>query len=48
LQSPDVVDKFLREGAAPKRTTPAQFSAFVRDEIAKWSKVVKFAKVEPL
>jgi len=48
LQLPDVVEKFRNEGAAPKRTTPAEFGAFVRDEIAKWSKVVKFAKVESL
>src|ERR1700687_447781 len=33
LQSPDVVDKLLREGAAPKRTTPAQFRGFVRDDV---------------
>jgi len=48
LQSPDVIDKFRNEGAVPKRVTPAEFSAFLRDEIAKWSKVIKFAKVEPL
>jgi tripartite-type tricarboxylate transporter receptor subunit TctC len=48
LQMPDVIDKFRNEGAVPKRVSPAEFAAFIRDEIAKWSKVIKFAKVEPL
>jgi tripartite-type tricarboxylate transporter receptor subunit TctC len=48
LAAPDVAEKFKREGAAPKRLTPAEFSAFIRSEIAKWGKVIKFAKVEPL
>ncbi len=48
LQSADVIEKFKNEGAVPKRMTAAEFGVFVRDEIAKWSKVTKFAKVESL
>jgi tripartite-type tricarboxylate transporter receptor subunit TctC len=48
LLSADVAEKFKREGATPKRLTPAEFNAFIRSEIAKWAKVVKFAKVDPL
>jgi tripartite-type tricarboxylate transporter receptor subunit TctC len=48
LAAPDVAEKFRREGASPKRLTPAEFSAFIREEIVKWGKVIKFAKVESL
>jgi len=48
LLSPDVTEKFKREGATPKRLSPAEFGAFIRSESAKWGKVVKFANVESL
>jgi tripartite-type tricarboxylate transporter receptor subunit TctC len=48
LRSPDVIDKFRNEGAQPVNMTPAEFGAFIRDELAKWNKVVKFAKIESL
>jgi len=41
LRAPDVVEKFNGAGAEPFPTTPAQFSAILKDDIAKWSKVVK-------
>ena len=41
LQSPDTRQKFAELGAEPIGSTPAAFTAFLRDEIAKWEKVVK-------
>jgi tripartite-type tricarboxylate transporter receptor subunit TctC len=36
------------EGADPVGNSPEQFAAFLREETAKWSKVIKFAKIEGL
>jgi|KBSMisStaDraftv2_1062788.scaffolds.fasta_scaffold01569_8 tripartite-type tricarboxylate transporter receptor subunit TctC len=38
---PDIRDRFLALGAEPVGSTPEQFSAFYRKEVAKWAKVVK-------
>ena len=41
LQSADTKQRFADFGAEPTASTPAQFQAFVRNEIVKWEKVVK-------
>ena len=41
INSPSVKEKYLGMGAQPVGNTPAQFSAFIKNEIAKWTKVVK-------
>ena len=41
LQSKDINEKFLAQGADPVSSTPEQFVAFLKVEIAKWAKVVK-------
>ncbi|MCL4182693.1 MAG: tripartite tricarboxylate transporter substrate binding protein [Burkholderiaceae bacterium] len=41
LRAPDVIEKFTAAGAEPYLTTPAQFGAVLKDDIAKWSKVVR-------
>ena len=46
LQAPDVIEKFRNEGAEPASMSPEQFAAFVRSEIAKWSKVIKLAGIK--
>jgi len=40
LNDPDVQRHIRQIGAEPTPTTPAEFDQFIRDEIAKWSKVV--------
>lgn len=45
LQAPDVVERFRNEGAESAAMTPGEFGAFVRDEIAKWGKVVRLAGI---
>ncbi len=46
LQDPTVKQRFETEGADIVGSTPAQFSAFVANEITKWSKVVKAAGIK--
>jgi tripartite-type tricarboxylate transporter receptor subunit TctC len=41
LRSPDVVEKFMAQGAEPYATDPKQFAAVLHSDIAKWSQVVK-------
>jgi tripartite-type tricarboxylate transporter receptor subunit TctC len=41
LQSPDVRERFGREGAEPVASTPAEFGAYVRSEFAKYARLVK-------
>ena len=36
------------EGSDPVGNTPDQYAAFLREEIAKWAKVIKFAGVKGL
>ena len=41
LQLPDVREKLAAQGAEPIAMTPEQFAAYLRAEIAKWSKAIK-------
>jgi tripartite-type tricarboxylate transporter receptor subunit TctC len=41
LKLPDVTERLAMEGAEVIGNTPAQFDAYVRSEISKWSNVVK-------
>lgn len=41
INSSTVKEKYLAMGAQPVGSSPAQFSAFIKNEITKWTKVVK-------
>jgi tripartite-type tricarboxylate transporter receptor subunit TctC len=41
LDTPQVRQRLLDEGAAPESSTPEELGAFIRAEIDKWEKVVK-------
>ncbi len=41
INSPSVREKYLAMGAEPVGNTPTQFTTFIKNEIAKWTKVVK-------
>ena len=41
LKTREVTEKFSAQGAEPYESSPEQFAALVRTDIAKWSKVVK-------
>ncbi len=49
LAQPEVKEKFSAAGLDTVSSTPAEFAAFIRSEIAKWGKVAKEAniKVDP-
>jgi len=41
LQAPEVGERFAADGSEPVSRTPADFSAYIKSEIARWAKVVK-------
>lgn len=46
VKSPDVTERFNRDGATPVGSTPQQFAAFLKSEMAKWSKVIQDAGIK--
>ena len=40
MKSPDLIQRFEREGATPVTSTPEQLNSFIATEIVKWGKVV--------
>ena len=47
LNSADVRDKLVADGADPIGSTPSEFHAYIKSETDKWAKVVKQAKITP-
>lgn len=47
LRMPDVVDAFGKAGADPVSSKPKEMDAYLRAEIAKWTKVIRAAGVKP-
>ena len=45
LALPDIRERLVHEGSEPLGSTPAQFGAYIKAEIAKWSAVVKAANL---
>jgi tripartite-type tricarboxylate transporter receptor subunit TctC len=43
LQSPEIRERLARMGAEPAPMAPAAFGQFVRAEMTKYEKVVKFS-----
>jgi tripartite-type tricarboxylate transporter receptor subunit TctC len=43
LQTPEIRDRLTSEGAEPVGNTPAEFTAFLKTDIARWAKVIKAA-----
>ncbi len=41
INSPEVKENWLRQGAVPIGMTPDEFGRFLREDIAKWAKLVK-------
>jgi tripartite-type tricarboxylate transporter receptor subunit TctC len=40
-------EQLLREGASPAALTPAEFAAFVREDIERWAPVVRSSGAKP-
>jgi tripartite-type tricarboxylate transporter receptor subunit TctC len=47
VNSPELKERLKADGSDPVGSSPEQFAAFLRNEIAKWAKVIKFANVKP-
>jgi tripartite-type tricarboxylate transporter receptor subunit TctC len=47
LESAAVRDRFATMGVTPVGDRPDQFAAFIRDDFARWSKVVKDGNIKP-
>lgn len=43
---PAIRERALQDGATPVGNTPAQFDRFVRDEIAKWTRIIRDAGIK--
>jgi len=48
IRSPEFVERLSAEGADPVGDSPEQFAAFLREETARWNKVIKFADIKGL
>ena len=46
LKSPDLRERLVSQGVDPVGNTPEQYTAFVRNEIPKWAKVITAAKIK--
>ena len=47
MRVPDVRERFASDGFEPAGQGPAESSKFLREEIAKWARVVKTADIKP-
>ena len=45
MKTPDIVERMAAMGNEPVGNTPAEFDRFIRDEIPKWGKVIRDAKI---
>lgn len=45
LKLPEIQERLSSQGAEPVGSSPEQFDAFLRSEVAKWGKVIRDAKV---
>lgn len=46
LNSPDLRERLISQGADPVGNTPEQYTAYIRNEIAKWAKVIQAAGIK--
>jgi len=46
LRTPDVRERFARDGTEVVAGSPEEFDAYIRAEIVKWAKVVKSAGIQ--
>lgn len=47
-KSPQITNKLVEEAVIPVGSTPAEFSAYIKSEIARWGKVIRQAKIQPM
>jgi len=47
MHSPEMKAPLAASGTDPVTNTPEEFAAYIRQEIAKWGKVIKDAGIKP-
>ena len=45
VNAPDIKKRILELGVTPEGDTSAEFTAYIKDEIAKWKRIIEVAKV---
>jgi tripartite-type tricarboxylate transporter receptor subunit TctC len=48
VNAPDIKKRLLELGVVPEGNSSADFAAYVKDEIAKWKRVIDFAKIRKI
>jgi tripartite-type tricarboxylate transporter receptor subunit TctC len=48
MRSPELIEKLKAEGSDPVGNSPELYARFLREEIIKWAKVIKFANITGL
>ena len=46
IRSPEIAERFARAGVDPVASSPEEFSAFLKSEVARWAKVVQDANIK--
>jgi tripartite-type tricarboxylate transporter receptor subunit TctC len=47
LNTAEVKERFAKQGVDVRTSTPEQFGAFVKQEVARWAKVIREAEIKP-
>ena len=47
LEEPDIKQKLAQQGADPAPTDPESFARLIRDDVAKWTEVIRSAGIRP-
>ena len=47
VRSPEFTEKFAELGVIPVGSSPEQFADMLREDVAKWSKIVKEHNIKP-
>ena len=46
INSPEVTDRFLKQGVEPRTGTPEQFGDMIKSEVGRWAKVIRDAGIK--
>ena len=41
MKSPEISERFASQGAQPVTNTPDEFGKLIREDVAKWAKVIR-------
>jgi tripartite-type tricarboxylate transporter receptor subunit TctC len=47
IRAPDMRERLVADGADPAGTSPEEFAAYIKRELARWGKVVREAGIKP-